>query len=263
MSHEDITQARFAATADKLAEHGATRIEGMRERLQRFLDLRGDETALDVGTGTGTLALALAPLVREVVGIDVVPAMLERARHAAEGVPNLTLVEGDVLRLPFAAESYDLVASSRTIHHVRWPETAVSEMARVCRTRGHLLVVDQLAAVDPLDALAHNRIEHLRDPSHVRVLSDQDFRSLFDANDLVLRRFEVERDELELDHYLELAGCDDSTRAAIYAEVERLLSIGQDAGIGLRHSPGGYGITLTIGWYLLAKVPRARATTSA
>lgn len=263
MSHDDITQTRFAATAAKLAELGASRIEGARERLRRFADLRGDETALDVGTGTGTLALALAPLVREVVGIDIVPAMLEHARRAAEGVANLTLVEGDVLRLPFANESYDLVVTSRTLHHVRWPDIAVSEMARVCRTRGHLLVVDQIAAADPLDALAHNRIEHLRDPSHVRVLSDQDFRGLFDANDLVLRRFETEHDEIELDRYLELAAADDATRAAVYAEVERLLAIGQDAGIGLRHGPGGYGLTLAVGWYLLEKVPPAPATTSA
>jgi ubiquinone/menaquinone biosynthesis C-methylase UbiE len=262
VSHEDITQERFAAAAGKLAELGATRIEGVRERLRSFVGLRGDETALDVGTGTGTLALALAPLVREVVGIDIVPAMLAHARRAAEGVPNLSFVEGDLLRLPYEDESFDLVVTSRTIHHVRWPEIAVAEMARVARTRGKVLVVDQLAAADPLDALAHNRIEHLRDPSHVRVLSDQDFRGLFDTNELVLRRFEAEREEFELDRFLDLASCDDDVRAAVYAEAERLLSIDQHAGIELRHSPGGYGITLTIGWYLLEKVPPPPATTS-
>jgi ubiquinone/menaquinone biosynthesis C-methylase UbiE len=263
VSHEDITQARFAATADKLAELGATRVEAVRERLRSFAGLRGDERALDVGTGTGTLALALAPLVAEVVGVDVVPAMLERARKAAGAAPNLTFLEADVLSLPFEKESFDLVVTSRTIHHVRLPEVALAEMTRVCRTRGRMLVIDQIAAADPLDALAHNRIEHLRDPAHVRVLSDQDFRALFDANDLVLRRFDTEREPLELERYLDLAGCDDATRAAVYAEVERLLAIDQDAGIELRHSPGGYGLTLTVAWYLLEKPPPPPATTSA
>lgn len=262
MSHEDATQARFAATAGRLAELGAGRVGRTREKLRRFVEPRGDETALDVGTGTGTLALALAPLVREVVGVDVVPAMLEHARRAGADVGNLTFAEGDASELPFEAERFDLVVTSRTLHHVRWPDIAISELTRVCRLRGRLLVVDQIAAADPLDALAHNRIEQLRDPSHVRVLSDQDFRSLFDANGLRLRRFDVERDEFELDRYLELAACDDERRAAVYAEVERLLAIEQDAGIALRHTPSGYGLTLSVAWYLLEKVPSPPATTS-
>lgn len=263
MSHENATQARFAATADKLAELGASRVEGARAKLRRMLEPAGDETALDVGTGTGTLALALAPLVREVIGLDLVPEMLEHARRAGEGVANLTFVEGDASRLPFEDERFDVVVTSRTLHHVRWPDVTISELVRVARTGGRILVVDQIAAADPLDAVAHNRIEHIRDPSHVRVLSDQDFRSLFDAYGLRLRRVDVEREELELDRYLDLAACDDERRAAVYAEAERLLAIGQRAGIELRHTPGGYGLTLSVAWYLLEKVAPVRATTSA
>ena len=67
----------------------------MRERLRTFLaPLRGDERALDAGTGAGTLALALAPLVGEVVGVDLVPELLESARRNAP--PNATFVEADL-----------------------------------------------------------------------------------------------------------------------------------------------------------------------
>ena len=193
MSHDEVTRSRFAASADALAAVGAERLEGTRERLRRFADPRGDEQALDVGTGTGTLALALAPLVLEVVGLDLVTEMLDHAREAAADVPNVSFLVGDATNLPFEEERFDLVTTARTIHHVQWPEIVISEMARVARTRGRLVVVDQIASVDPLEALAQNRIEHLRDPSHVRVLADQDFRSLFDAQDLVLRRFETEQ----------------------------------------------------------------------
>jgi SAM-dependent methyltransferase len=262
VTHEDLTRARFAATADRLAALGSERIEPLRDELRRFVAPRGDERALDVGTGTGPLALALAPLVGEVVALDLVPEMLEHARRGTEGVPNVTFVEGDVAHLPFEAESFDLVASSRTLHHVAWPEVAIAEMTRVARTGGRLLVVDQIASADPLDALAHNRLERLRDPSHVRVLPDGDFRALFEANGLVLRRFEVNREDVELDRFLDLAGCEGEARAAVVCEVERLLSLGSKAGIGLRRAGAGYGLTLSIGWYLLEKVPPPAPTTA-
>lgn len=263
MSHDEATQARFAATAARLAAVGEARIDETRERLRRFLEPRGDERTLDVGTGTGTLALALAPLVGEVVGIDPVPEMLAYARRAASDLEHVSFVEGDALNLGFEAESFDLVATSRTIHHVAWPDIAMGELMRVCRTHGHLLVVDQIANNDPLEALAQNRIEHLRDPSHARLLSDQDFRGLFDAQGLVLRRSELEQDQADLGDYLDLAGCEGDARAEVYAEVERLFSIEQAEGIGLRRSERGYAIVLTVAWYVLEKVPGPVPTVAA
>ena len=56
------------------------------------------------------------------------------------------------------------------------PELAVAELARVTRSRGRVLVVDQIAPVDPLTAAELNRFEHARDPSHTRTLADVDLR---------------------------------------------------------------------------------------
>jgi ubiquinone/menaquinone biosynthesis C-methylase UbiE len=253
MSHEDTTRARFSATASKLAALGDERVEPTRERLRRFVVPKGDERALDVGSGTGMLAFALAPLVREVVGIDFVPEMLEHARGAARDYPNTSFVEGDAQALPFADGEFDLAVTSRTLHHLARPELAIAEMTRVTRVGGRLLVIDQMTSVDPLEAFAHNRIEHLRDPSHVRVLSDQDFRGLFEANWLVLERFEVEREDTELDEFLDRAACAGPARAEVIAEVERLLDAGRNAGISLRRAGEGYAMTLSVGWYLVRR----------
>ena len=71
-SNVDHVRTRFGATAELVAEHAAQQIETVREQVRAFLAPKGDERALDAGTGAGTLALALAPLVREVVGVDIV-----------------------------------------------------------------------------------------------------------------------------------------------------------------------------------------------
>ena len=235
MSNVDDVRARFGATAARVAEHSEAQVEQVREQLRTFVVPSGDERALDVGTGAGTLALALAPLVREVVGLDVVPELLEAARRAAPA--NATFVDGDATRLPFESGSFDLVCCRRTLHHVARPELVVAELARVSRSDGLVFVDDQIAPVDPLAAVELDRFERARDPSHTRTLPDVDLRGLFDANDLVLRRGQFQQHRRELDYYLDLAGCEGEAR-----ERAKVLS------------PGGpQAYVAESGWYFLNK----------
>jgi ubiquinone/menaquinone biosynthesis C-methylase UbiE len=234
-SNLDDVRRRFAATAPLVADHAARQVETVREQLRSFVVPRGDERAVDVGTGAGTLALALAPLVREVVGVDVVPELLERARQGAP--ENVTFVEGDATQLPFESGSFDLACSRRTLHHVAHPERAVAELARVTAPGGQIFVDDQIAPVDPLAALELDRFERARDPSHTRTLPDIDFRQLFEANSLVLLRSNFQKHARKLDYYLDLAGCTGAARD-----------------LALQLSPGGpEGYVAESAWYLLRK----------
>src|SRR5262249_10229844 len=148
---------------------------------------------LDLGTGTGALAFAIAPLVLEVVGVDMVPQMLEEARRRGAEFPNVTFVEGDITSLPEGLGTFDLTACVRTFHHVPRPELVMAELVRRTLPGGYVLVVDQLAPLDPLIARELNSFEHARDPSHTRILADVDMRHLFESNGLVLLRTEFER----------------------------------------------------------------------
>ncbi len=235
MSNVDDVRARFGATAALVAEHGEAQVELVREQLREFVTPAGDERAIDVGTGPGTLALALAPLVREVVGVDVVPELLEAARRAAPA--NATFVEGDATALPFETGSFDLACCRRTLHHVARPELVVAELARVTRSGGRVFVDDQIAPVDPLAAVELDRFEQARDPSHTRTLPDVDLRGLFDANDLVLLTTRFQQHRRELGYYLDLAACTGEA-----AERARALSPG---------GPEAY--VAESGWYLLTK----------
>jgi ubiquinone/menaquinone biosynthesis C-methylase UbiE len=205
-TNADEVRARFGATAERVAEHAGQQIETVREQLRSFVAPSGDERALDIGTGAGTLALALAPLVREVVGVDIVEELLERAR--AQAPANVTFVEGDATSLPFEQGSFGLVCTRRTLHHIARPERVVAELTRMTAPGGHVFVDDQIAPADPLAALELDRFERARDPSHTRTLPDVDFRHLFEANGLVLVQTKYQRHTRELDYYLSLAGCE-------------------------------------------------------
>jgi ubiquinone/menaquinone biosynthesis C-methylase UbiE len=232
LSTHDATRARFAATAERIAALQAQRAGELAERVDQFIALDGAERALDAGAGTGALAFALAPLVREVVAVELVPELIEVGRRAAPA--NVQFVEGDAERLALERASFDLAGTLRTLHHVARPELVVAELTRVTRPGGLVLVADQIAPNDPLAALELNRFERARDPSHTRALADVDLRQLFESNNLVLVKAEFFREPRDLDPYLDLAGCEGEAR-----EQARALA------------PPDY--TAELGWYLLRR----------
>jgi ubiquinone/menaquinone biosynthesis C-methylase UbiE len=235
MTDAEALRKRFAATAPRLAELEESRRTDLMDRVRRFVEPHGDERALDAGTGTGALAFALAPLVREVVALDLVPELLAEARKRASEFPNVTFVEGDVTHLPEDLGEFDLVGSLRTLHHVRRPELVVAELARVTRPGGVVLVVDQIAHADPLVALELDRFDRARDPTHQRTLSDADMRHLFEANELRCLRTDFVLETRDLERYLDLAGCEGEER-----ERARALAPGES-------------FPVTVGWYLLRR----------
>ena len=232
MSTHDAMRARFAVTAERIAALQERRADELAEQVRSFVSTTGEERALDVGAGAGALAFALAPLVREVVAVEVVPELIELGRKNAP--PNVTFVEGDMTKLDFERATFDLAGTLRTLHHVPRPELVIAELTRVTRRGGSMLVVDQIAPNDPIAANELNLFERARDPSHTRVLADVDLRQLFESNGLVLMKAEFVQESRELDPYLDLAGCEGEAR-----EQARALA------------PSDY--TAELGWYLLRR----------
>jgi ubiquinone/menaquinone biosynthesis C-methylase UbiE len=154
--------------------------------LQRLVDASGagaDDVVLDVACGPGLVVCAFAAVARHVTGIDVTPAMLDRARTLAaeHGLANVTWRQGEVLPLPFDAASFSIVVSRFAFHHFERPEAVLAEMRRVCRPGGRVVVYDLLSSDDPAKADAFHRLEMLRDPSHVRALRRDELAALFPA----------------------------------------------------------------------------------
>lgn len=106
------------------------------------------KTILDLATGSGDLALSLAkacPQAR-IFGADFCLPMLLQA--AAKGVPDLTTADG--LNLPFANDTFDLVTIAFGLRNMKSRSRGLSEMRRVLKPGGHLMVLDFSIPKPPL-----------------------------------------------------------------------------------------------------------------
>jgi len=120
----------------------ATQIQIVSELLIERLDVRSTERVLDVATGSGNAAIAAARRGCEVVGIDYVPALLERARRRskAEGL-SIDFVEGDAEALTFLDGSFDVVTSVFGAMFAPDQDRTAAELLRVTRSGGRIGVV--------------------------------------------------------------------------------------------------------------------------
>jgi ubiquinone/menaquinone biosynthesis C-methylase UbiE len=160
------------------------------------------DTVLDVACGPGLTACAFAKVAARVTGIDITPAMIERAkaRQGVSGLTNLTWRVGDLLSLPFPDESFSLVATRYSFHHLLDPMAALAEMKRVCEPGGRVMVMD--AAPESGKAGAYNRMEKLRDPSHVRAMPSEELLRMAREAGLVSVKTAFCKVEFELERTL-------------------------------------------------------------
>jgi ubiquinone/menaquinone biosynthesis C-methylase UbiE len=200
-SHRDLILDQFTrqaapfSTARTIADETALRL------LVDFSGAGPEDTVLDVACGGGLVVCAFAQAVRHATGIDVTLAMLDRARVLAKskGLGNVSWDQGDVESLPYPDATFTIVASRFTFHHFLDPLAVLREMQRVCAPGGRVVVADVEAASNPVKAAEFNRMEKLRDPSHVRAMPIAELRGLFEAIGLREPRtiaYEL-RDELE------------------------------------------------------------------
>ena len=155
--------------------------------LELFAEWAVGKTVLDVATGGGHVAARLREAGCEVVTCDPAPGMKPDVICRAEN-------------LPFADSSFDIVTCRVAAHHFEDPAAAVRELARV--SGALVLIADNLYLGE-----AGEQADRLRDPTHVRNYSEDEWRGLFARAGLEVEAFEREEKRIELEPWLERAGC--------------------------------------------------------
>jgi SAM-dependent methyltransferase len=163
--------------------------------LELFAEWAEGKTALDVATGGGHVADRLRAAGLDVVTIDSAPGMQPDVVSRAE-------------EIPFADESFDVVVCRVAAHHFRDPALALAEMARVSRSL--VLLADNLFLGE-----AGEEADRLRDPTHVRNYSEDEWRQMFEAAGLDVEAFEREDKRIEVGPWLERAGCEGEEAARV------------------------------------------------
>jgi ubiquinone/menaquinone biosynthesis C-methylase UbiE len=214
---------------DRQAEHYDTQWNTWSEESLAWLlanaDCRPTDAALDVATGTGFTALAFAPQVGSVVGLDVSPGMLAQARQRAQaqGLANVRFQEGEAEHLPFPDASFDLVTCRIAPHHFLSVPRFLSESARVLKPDGRFLLADTCVPDDVSEVDRwQNGVEALRDPSHVRNYTLREWRQFVEAAGLHVERITDMGGgiPLTLNDWIVKAGCTPEQAAAVRREFE-------------------------------------------
>lgn len=207
-SQMDLVRDRFTRTAEAFADFVLRERNFEAEHLLKLIAPRGDERAIDVACGPGTLSRIFAPHVRSIIGFDVTPAMLARARKEAAslGLKNFSAVRGNALRMPFADGSFDLGVTSYSIHHIPDGAAATREIARILKPGGKFGLLDMVVSENPGAGKACNDIEIARDASHTRALPVSEFEKLLAACGLRILKRDIEEHPRLFDTWMRTAG---------------------------------------------------------
>jgi ubiquinone/menaquinone biosynthesis C-methylase UbiE len=234
MTHDEVVRTEFARQAEGFGTAGIfaadPRLNGW---VCRHLEpLTPDMIVLEVACGAAHQAQAVAERVRQVVGIDLTPEMLDAGRRRLEAteVTNVLLEEGSAVTLPFLDESFDLSYSRFALHHVEDPTAVLAESSRVVRSGGRVAVID-LVSPDPELGDRFNDYERRRDPSHTRALTREELDRAFASTGLeIVHRTQAEP-TIPVERWLEQASTPPDVGEAIAADLRAELAGGPVTGM--------------------------------
>ena len=202
-SHNETVISQFTKQAVPFAQLSQHSNQYGLELMIKLSQPMNTDTVLDVACGGGIISCEFAKIVSQVTGIDLTPAMIEQAKslQKEKQLKNINWKIGDVLNLPFDDNSFSIVVTRYSFHHLIDPQKALEEMKRVCRPNGKVVVIDVTPDKDKVDL--YDQVEKLRDSSHVRALTFSELKSMMEKTGLVNLKTEPHDLEMELEQILQ------------------------------------------------------------
>lgn len=214
------------------------------KELVRLVSPKGHERVLDVATGAGRVALAFAPNVSFVVGVDLSPAMLEQAEasRSSGGFSNVHFRLGQLGVLPLEDASYDIVTCHDLLPYVLDLPALFALFRRLLVSDGRIALDELVGSDDPVKRATLAAIMSRRDPGFNDVHSASEIEAALKTSGFRLLKIERYTVGRELDEWLARAAADEATRGAVRAMIEAGLDA-DSAGLSAKRTRDG-GIAL-------------------
>ena len=177
-SNQSLSQQQFGKNS---AHYLTSTPHATGKSLQRLVDLAAPQKSwrvLDIATGGGHVAYTFAPHVARVWATDITQEMLDmvKAEAAKRGLGNVRTTYAKAEALPFEDESFDLVTCRIAPHHFDSIPDYLTESHRVLKAGATLAVVDNVVPAGSVGDYV-NAFERLRDPSHLRAWTMDEWRA--------------------------------------------------------------------------------------
>ena len=171
-NHEKLIIDQFTKQAVPFANISGHSAEEATKLLIDMANISKEDTILDGACGPGILGCALAPYAKQVVGIDLVPAMVESAQklQKEKELSNVSWEIGNVSSLSYDDSFFSVAVSRYSFHHFQNPEIILNEMVRIVKPKGKVAIIDVFTHSND-QSFAYDSLEKLRDPSHVHTLT--------------------------------------------------------------------------------------------
>ena len=102
--------------------------------------IKPSDTVLECACGTGMLTKRIAPNCKKLYATDFSVEMLKRARKKCGKYHNINFKRADITKLKFPDNTFDTVIAANVIHLLDEPEKALSELFRVCKSGGTVII---------------------------------------------------------------------------------------------------------------------------
>jgi len=182
-----------------------TKIKGHYDSIDTIIsmsEVSQDDKVLDIACGTGIVTCEFAKYAKNVVGLDITKDMIAQAVKAQHenNLTNIKFDLGNVENLPYENDSFDIIFTRYSFHHFLDTQKVFDEMIRVCKSNGKIIVVD--VALENKYALVYNHMEKLRDPSHTKALTFDEFDILFKNKNLTNHKQSSYKVDMEVENIL-------------------------------------------------------------
>ena len=175
------------------------------QKMQQLIQSHQFQKVLDLGCGGGHVTYQVAGFVDEVVAYDLTPSMVELVSTQAKqkGWNNVIAQQGAAEKLLFIDQRFDCVITRYSAHHWQSVAQAMHEIYRVLTQDGKVIIVDILGNSNPVIDTFFQTIEMIRDPSHVRNYSLEEWMHFAEYAGFKVETVEKQRLDLDFQSWTE------------------------------------------------------------